>query len=38
MVCAGRPHPSAQLRFTGVDGHRLTTFAARPEFGFVGVG
>ena len=28
-----RPHPGAQPRFTGIDGHRFTAFAADAEKG-----
>jgi hypothetical protein len=28
-----RPHPGAQLRFTGIDGYRFTAFAASTRHG-----
>ena len=33
IVRAERPHPGAQLRFTDVDGHRLTAFATNTTRG-----
>ena len=30
IVRKERPHPGAQLRFTGIDGHRFTCFATAP--------
>ncbi|AEF38913.1 Transposase IS4 family protein [Hoyosella subflava DQS3-9A1] len=33
LVRKKRPHPSAQLRFTGCDGHGLTAFATNTSTG-----
>jgi Transposase DDE domain group 1 len=33
IVCKERPHPGAQLRFTGIDGHRFTCFATSTKRG-----
>jgi hypothetical protein len=33
IVRKERPHPGAQLRFTGIDGHRFTAFATSTRHG-----
>jgi hypothetical protein len=33
IVRKERPHPGAQLRFTGIDGHRFTAFATNATTG-----
>ena len=33
IVRRERPHPGAQLRFTGIDGHRFTAFATDARKG-----
>ncbi|MGI8451052.1 MAG: hypothetical protein ACR2MP_28500 [Streptosporangiaceae bacterium] len=33
IVRKERPHPGAQLRFTGIDGHRFTCFATSTNGG-----